>query len=248
MKKQLLFILLLLPICASAQRILAGKIQAEADLEGIHVYNKTRSSYTITNHLGRFELPVQLQDTVVFSGLQYKVKSVVITEAQLQQEELVVPLEIQVNELSEVVIRPKLSGNLGSDIKNIKTIPPVTSTTLGLPNAHVKPPTQAQRKLYTATSTNTDLILNALSGRLKKLKRVVRLEKRTNLENNALQEFDDVIIHEFGVPEDLIYDFIYFVSDDPKFQEIMRKRDMIVLIEFLRTKSKIYLKIKEAQH
>jgi len=125
MIKTLYYILLLFPIVSFGQTILKGNISNSGDKEGIHVYNNTYQSYTVTDEEGNFEIPVAVNDTIVFSGIQYELKTVLITKKHVDSAFLSVKLITKINELDEVYIGYQLTGNLGVDAKNIKTIVPM---------------------------------------------------------------------------------------------------------------------------
>lgn len=123
MLSKLTYVFLLLGCMLSfSQQLIKGKINNTDDVEGIHVYNQTFSKYTITNKNGEFEIQAKLNDEIFFSALKYKLTSIFITEETLQKG-ISITLENQVNELDEVYIGYKLTGNLAVDAKNIKTEP-----------------------------------------------------------------------------------------------------------------------------
>ena len=112
--------MLLLSIRSFSQELLKGEIANSGDVAGIHVFNKTHSKYTITDEYGKFKIAVQLNDTIVFSAIQYELKEIVVTKKVLQSYQYVL-LKTKINELDVVYIMPKLSGNLRLDSKAIKT-------------------------------------------------------------------------------------------------------------------------------
>ncbi|MFD0963422.1 carboxypeptidase-like regulatory domain-containing protein [Pseudofulvibacter geojedonensis] len=120
MKKLLTLIFFCLISISWGQTLLKGKVINPTDNDGIHVFNKTHQKYTITNQNGEFEIQAKVNDTIVFTAIQFKLKSVVLTEETIK-EDLYVLLEEQLNELAEVYIGYKLTGNLAADAKNIKT-------------------------------------------------------------------------------------------------------------------------------
>jgi len=247
MKVKLYYILLLLTSFSFSQEVLKGEVTNEVDHDGIHVFNKTHSKYTITDADGRFEIETQLNDTIVFSALQYELKELIVTKDVLKNFQYVL-LKTKVNELDAVYIMPKLSGNLLMDTQSIKTKNAVTAKTLGLPNAHVKPPTPAERKVYTATHGGglipVDAIINAITGRTKKLKQLVKWEKKSNLEENVHANFEEIIQHEFKIPKNKVYDFIFYSSQDELFAQIIKTNSSMIIYEFLQTKAIAYLKLQ----
>lgn len=251
-KKTLLYIFLSSSLGIFSQTFLKGEIANSGDNEGIHVFNKTYHKYTITDGNGQFEIEVKLNDTVVFSAVQYQLKQVIITEELLDKAYSYILLEEQINELDAVYIKPKLSGDLLADTQRIKTKELFTAKTIGLPNAHVKPPTPSERKLYTATHSGgglpVDAIINAISGRTKMLKKHIQLERKANLENSVYDTFEQTMLHDFKIPKSKIYDFLYYASSDTLFAQIVKTNSNIIIYDFMQAKSKKYLELLEKQN
>jgi hypothetical protein len=237
------YILLIFPFVIFGQKSISGKVMNSGEIESIHVFNKTYNKYTITDQQGMFKIPIRINDTLVFSAIQFKLKEVVISNVIFNSMQLSVLLKEQVNELDAVYIKPNLSGDLLADSRNIETKDVLTAKTLNLPNAHVIPPTQAERKLYTATHSDggVDAIINAISGRTKRLKKIIRLENKTNKENLVYANFKEIMQDDFNIPEDKLYHFIYYVSDDKIFNQIVKSNSNIIIYDFIKAKSKTYL-------
>jgi len=114
-----------MPIISFGQSTLNGMIINAEEVEGIHVFNKTYHKYTITDANGKFNIPVRVNDTVAFSGVQYDLKTVVITEDLIKNDVLSITLNIKVNELDEVYLGYRLTGSLSIDAKYIETEVPM---------------------------------------------------------------------------------------------------------------------------
>jgi len=226
-----------------------GKVvSAEGDVAATHVMNISTNSATITNSSGFFAIRVHLNDTLVFSAVQFKKKELVVT-AELMDSTLVsVPLEDQLTELDEVVVTPyNLTGDIAKDILTLKMDPVVTAESLGLPNAHVRIPTKSERELYEATSGGGLLpvtpILNAISGRTKMLKdRVARntLYDRTE----RVRDFyaDSLYRTKLRIPEVKIDDFLYFCEIDMEFQSLVDAHDVLRIWSYMEKRSMAYRK------
>lgn len=119
------YILLLFPIITFGQTVLKGEVSNSGDKEGIHVYNDTFQKYTVTDENGKFQIAVAVDDIIVFSGIQYELKTVQITEKHVNNGFLNVVLTTKVNELDVVHIGYQLTGSLGIDAKYIETIVPM---------------------------------------------------------------------------------------------------------------------------
>ena len=122
MSKQLLSLLFLLVFnIASSQQInLHGKVINDFDVEGIHILNKTSRYNTVTNEFGEFVIRIQVLDTIIFSSVKYQIKELIITEDIYHKKIININLNELVNELDEVFIGNTLTGDLSTDLKNIK--------------------------------------------------------------------------------------------------------------------------------
>jgi hypothetical protein len=125
MGNKLLFLILIFSKTIFCQTLLKGKVLNTKEVEGIHVSDISNNNYTITNLVGEFELLVSINDTIKISGLLYKTKTLLITESVLNSKQFEVYLSQTDNVLETVYMGNKLSGNLGLDIKSIKTEVPI---------------------------------------------------------------------------------------------------------------------------
>ena len=246
-----LLLLLFASTYSGAQSIFSDKLEGQVTSEGqgiadVHVMNTSRNRATITNANGDFSISANLNDTILFSAVQYKKKTVVVSSAMLQSAQIIVPMEEFVNELDEVVLRPyDLSGDLSRDMGQMNTGQIVTASTLGLPNAYAKPKTQAERKLFEATSGGRGIplnpILNAMTGRTKYLKKVLAREKKY-ARTGRVREFyaDSLFVQELKIPEAKIDDFMFYCEVDFAFNTVVDTHDRLKIWEFLKKKSTIY--------
>lgn len=230
---------------------LEGRVYSkEGDVAATHVLNTTTQRATITDSKGFFSIPAKLNDTIIFSAVQFKRKQIVVTVSILESKLVSIPLEDVLTELDEVVVMPyNLTGDMTRDMNRLETDPVVTASTLGLPNAYVKVPTKAERELYAATVNpfmSFDPLINAITGRTKMLKkRVARDEKYARTQR--VREFyaDSVFRNDLKIPETRIDDFMYFCEVDSAFQTAVDSHDRLRIWGFLRKKSVIYRKSNE---
>jgi len=127
MKKLILFCFILFPVLAfsqmEARKLFLGQIVADSlDVENITILNKNSNIVAITDQYGKFNMYAREKDTLVFAGLAFESKSMIVEESDFEYEVLKIKLNISIIALSEVIIYPvKLTGNLSSDSKKIKT-------------------------------------------------------------------------------------------------------------------------------
>jgi len=226
-----------------SQRLnLEGKVGTteDIDVEGINVFNLSTSKGTVTNLLGEFQIVVGLNDTLSISAIHIKETTLVIGAEQMKNKKIVINLSEKMNQLSTVTLRRGLTGNIESDANIIPTVQPITATSMRLPNADLPKLSQSQRQLYTATTGPVDVLVNALSGRTKMLKKQIELEKIAVLTLALLDKFPETYFTDALKIEKLeVYSFIFFCEDDPNYQNVMKQNSMAI-IEFLERKSVEY--------
>lgn len=129
-----LFLYVITQTYAQEQRVtISGRIMSDAQSkENIHILNKNSGKGTISIVNGDFSIAVKENDTLVFSGIQFYKKEVIIIKEFLNSRKIIVQLFQKINELDEVEIRAhNLSGNLVTDAKNVKdSISPVNPSAL----------------------------------------------------------------------------------------------------------------------
>ncbi|WP_396637108.1 carboxypeptidase-like regulatory domain-containing protein [Maribacter sp. R77961] len=227
---------------------LEGKVSSkDGDVAATHVLNTTTKRASITDINGFFSIPVRLNDTLVFSAVQFKKKQIVVTQSIYDSKMLLVPLDDELTELDEVVVTPyNLSGDITKDLLTLEIDPVVTASTLNLPNAYVRVPTKAERELFEATSGGGLIpvtpILNAISGRTKMLKKRLARNKLYNRTLRVREFYTDSLYRtKLHIPETNTDDFFYYCEIDPSFQSIVDTHDLFKIWEFLEKKSVTYL-------
>ncbi len=234
---------------------LEGKVLFNSNgIPDVHIMNTSAGKATISNEEGRFTIDVTIGDTLLFSAVQYKRRSLVISPSIVQSKIAYITLEEFVNELDEVVVRPyNLSGDLIQDMQQMKIDPVVTASTLGLPNAYVKPLMQSERLLREAslgpfsigmlTSIPFNPLINAISGRTKMLKKRVARDKKYLLAQRVRNFYpDSLFVNRLGIPEERIDDFMYYCEVDEDFDSIVATQDQMKILKLLVLKSNDYRK------
>ena len=250
---------------------LEGRVyNKDNDVAGIHVMNSTTRRATVTDANGFFTITVRLNDSLVFSAVQFKRKVIPVTLNILESKLVYVPLEDVLTELDEVIVMPyDLSGDLSKDIKNLEIEPVVTGSTLELPNAYVRVKTKNERRLFEADRgvfvtmmpdtlnlrgmlklltirINTHKIMNRLSGRTKRIKRDVATDKKLALLEKVRRAYpDSVYVQELKIPEGKLNEFMYYCEADSLFNIISNTNDKLRMWEFLQKKSVVYRKNNE---
>lgn len=252
LRNRIFFLLFILIVTtASAQTVyfskLVGKVtNLDEGVSDVHVMNISSDRATITDADGRFSIAAKLNDTIVFSAVQFKRKTLIISAVMLESTSIVVPLDEFINELDEVVVRPyNLSGDLSRDMNSLNTEKVYVASTLGLPNAYVKPITQAARKLNEATTGGglvpLNPIINAISGRTKYLKKVLASQEKYARTIRVREYYaDSLFVKHLNIPESKIDDFMYFCEVDTAFAGVVDSHDRLKIWEYLKLRSNAY--------
>lgn len=216
------------------------------DMASIHVLNKSLGRFTITDQSGRFSIRARANDTLIFSSVQFQREEKIVSSAIYSSGYMEVVLEYQVNELDEVTLRPhNLSGDLTKDLNQVDQDKIVTGVSLGLPNQYVKTKTQTERRIYEAKTGGGFIplnpILNAISGRTKRLKQQLKLERQAARNLTVINTYERRIYSEtFKIPDEYIEGFIIYCAQDPDFEKIRQRSDPLALFEYLQGKSEEY--------
>ena len=109
---RLIFVLLLISNFIYTQEDsrtwIRGKVlYKNSNVISANVVNNTSREATITDNDGEFEMRVRLNDRLVFSSVQYEIRSVVIDKDILQKSRLVIDVNEKVTVLDEVVVGPE---------------------------------------------------------------------------------------------------------------------------------------------
>jgi hypothetical protein len=227
---------------------------SDGDVAATHVLNTTTKKASITDINGYFSILVHLNDTLVFSAVQYQKKTLVVSASILESKFISVALEAANIVLDEVVVTPyNLTGELGRDMGRLNVAPAITASGMGLPNANVKPLMQSERllreasmgplSLGTFTSIPFNPIINAISGRTKMLKKRVARDINYNKSQQLRTQFaDSIFVRQLKIPVNRIDDFLYFCEVDPDFNNIMDSADVLKVWDFILRKSAVYRK------
>ena len=108
MFKKILFLLTLVQFSFSQEReLIQGKvIYRNIDVPAANVINNTSQTSTITNDQGEFQILAKEGDEIIFSSVQYIIRTVKVNAEILKNKRIIVQINQRVRELDEVVITP----------------------------------------------------------------------------------------------------------------------------------------------
>ena len=107
--------------CFSQEKyaLISGEIiSSNKTVSDVHIINLNTKLGTVSNDKGEFELMISLNDTLLFSSIEYERKKIPMTGNFIKYKKIVVDLIPSLNELEEVFIEG-LTGNLSYDINKV---------------------------------------------------------------------------------------------------------------------------------
>lgn len=216
------------------------------EILSLPIRNRTTQEYTVSDHRGHFKIPISVGDTLLISSLQYQDIRIEVSKDLFDKDTLEINLIEKIIELDEVMVSNfYLSGNLEHDIAVSKLPKTISNESLGLPvpdKPLVKLSPSELRLQYAKTGV-INLFVNLVSGRLKKLKKEKEAEDLNELVFKYENAFsNDFFIKDLGLPKDYIFDFIYYCSEDLKFENHLNQK--LELIEFFQNKVSEYKNLK----
>ena len=227
MLKKILLIILLLPALVWSQNdsLFKGKIVCESSfLEEIHVINITKNTGVVTQKGGYFSIIAKINDTLMFSAINLKGYQRVVTAADFEKTLVLIPMEVLVNQLSEVTL---------TQYRNINAV------SLGIIPKGQKSYTPAERKLLAAGDfkwysplliplggMSVDGLLNTISGRKNMLKKELVVERKEMLQEKTSNYFTrDYIIKTLKIPEEYVDGFLFYAVEDIRYMNAMKSEN-----------------------
>lgn len=237
MKIKLVVLLLFPLICFSQERILKGKITADAFVSGILVVNLTKETQVLTDGFGRFSIIARPDDLLIFSATHlHRIRHLVEEEdfdREISIEMESIPYEIETVEIERINI---------------------TSESLGLIPKGQKRYTVAERRLYSSQSGGPiGSLIDIISGRRKILKMIYEIEKENQRINYLSKTFPEnfytetLKIHPDNITEFKFYALYQMEKDlskqekDTYIRKLSKKELELKLIPLAES----YLKLKE---
>ena len=188
----------------AGEKLLHGKIIIESGtVGGVTIINLVNEKTAISDGNGDFFILAKAEDLLVFSSVNLDYFRKIIEAEDLKPDVLTIKMTAKITELEEVIVNKH---------------PEINAVSLGISLKGIKHYTPAERRLYTASSTPIDALLNIMSGRTEMLKKGIEVEKKERL----LAKFDvlfaqDYYTNTLKIPSDYIKGFQYYCIEDRKF-------------------------------
>ncbi|WP_026837789.1 hypothetical protein [Gillisia sp. JM1] len=260
-----LLLLTISPLIAQENTQLSGSVFApNLDGASVHIINSTQKTGTVNSDSGSFQILVRENDELLFSSVQYKNVTILITSEIIKKRILDVSLEEDLNVLDEVNISNiNLTGNINTDIAQIPIVRdlPVNFSIGDINNmrfeSDINDPQKAPLNLALGQRPGLpgadvigiiELILSPILPDPKPPEIKLnfnKYKKNSDIIAHLREIFDEKFFTEtLTIKKDFIDDFIYYANDNGLGVILVKPKNQFALIEFLIEQSEIYNKSK----
>ena len=235
MNKVVIFILLSFSFVAFSQEkrtILRGKLMyRNSNVIAANVINNSNQNNTITDTNGEFEILAGVGDEIIFSSVEFKIRTVKITEEIMKKNRLVVEVNERVNFLDEIVISPEnIDKFLDLKEEEFKKVDYIDDKSTAVENEIIR-----QNQLYRGIN-----IVN-VAKLLAKVLRESKIEEEFKLTpSKALPlVFDkNFFIRDLGLKNFEVITFLELMDKKQEIKNLLKKNKEFELIEYLFNESK----------
>ena len=240
MRIKILFLFLSLQFAYNQDReLIQGKvIYRNINVVAANVINNTSQNTTITDDQGEFQIYAREGDEIIFSSVQYIIRTVRITDEIIKNKRLTIQINERIQELDEVVITPDNAEKF-LDLKEeeFKGFDYIADKS-----------TRVQNNL-----TETRQLKNGVDfvNIFKLLKTIIDSKSEEEKESLLASEVipylfeDDFFTESLLLASSQIVDFLIYIDSRPNSVDILLEKNQFLLIDFLLNESIRYKEINE---
>ena len=240
MRIKILFLFLSLQFAYNQDReLIQGKvIYRNINVVAANVINNTSQNTTITDDLGEFQIYAREGDEIIFSSVQYIIRTVRVTDEIIKNKRLTVQINERIREIDEVVITPDNTEKF-LDLKEeeFKGFDYIADKS-----------TRVQNNL-----TETRQLKNGVDfvNIFKLLKTIIDSKSEEEKESLLASEVipylfeDDFFTESLLLASSQIVDFLIYIDSRPNSVDILLEKNEFLLIDFLLNESIRYKEINE---
>ena len=214
-------------------------------IEGIHVLNNSNGEATITNTDGRFEIKARLNDEIIFSGIQFTRKKILLNKELFDSILLNIYLDEYVNELDEVIVNSSgLSGNILDDLRNSDISKEYNFDDFGIPGFKGirKERILSNKEVLTrfllmplTGGMDIDFIYKAFSGYYNLKRKEIKYLSELNITDRIITFYGKkYFIDEFNLEENTIHDFVSSAVQNYPLNENFKTGNHSLVLEYLK--------------
>lgn len=217
------------------RKLIKGKlIYRNHNVVAANVVNNTAQLNTITDAEGAFEIPVALGDEVIFSSVQYLIRTVEITPEILKKNRLIITVNEKINALEEVVVTPENTEKF-LDLKEeeFESYDYSKDKSTKLENTIV---TQGQLRNGLNIINIAKLIAKAVSNKSQ--------EEKQKLKPSEILTYvfsDEFFVNDLALKNDQVTGFLEYIDKNLPSQQLLKTGQQFQLIDYLISESQKYI-------
>lgn len=215
-------------------------------LQDINIVNKTSKVGTSSNTKGEFIMYASFGDSIQFTSISYKTKTIAISLNHIKNKQIIVFLEPDLNELDEIAIEQKVRLDFGKvslpkgavfekdqlDLKSAPNARKLTDPTYG----------NSGLNFFAIIGMLTDKIFEKSRERKKEAKKMKSLQQ--NFPETILEKYGEIFFTEnLNINKNDVYLFIDFCTDNGLKDYYLS--DEFTIKNFMVIQSKKFLEIKK---
>ena len=217
------------------RKLIKGQlIYRNRNVVAANVVNNTAQLNTITDAEGAFEIPVALGDEVIFSSVQYLIRTVEITPEILKKNRLIITVNEKINALEEVVVTPENTEKF-LDLKEeeFESYDYNKDKSTKLENTIV---TQGQLRNGLNIINIAKLIAKAVSNKSQ--------EEKQKLKPSEILTYvfsDEFFVNDLALKNDQVTGFLEHIDKNLPSQQLLKTGQQFQLIDYLISESQKYI-------
>lgn len=216
---------------SGAKEIQGQILEQSTPVDGVNIINNNTQVTAVSDVNGLFSIVAKEGDVLVFSSVNLEPLKRRIGAEDLQEKILRIKMSAKEIELKEVIVNENAN---------------ITAENLGIIPHGQKKYTPAERKIYTATSTSVDKILNSISGRTTMLKKEAKIEKKEVLFRKLEYLFEEnYYTDRLKIPLEHIKGFQLYCVESPEFAVSLNTKNKTMSMFLITGLAQEYLKIIE---
>ncbi|WP_281309667.1 carboxypeptidase-like regulatory domain-containing protein [Flavobacterium flavigenum] len=216
---------------SGAKEIQGQILKQSTPVDGVNIINNNTQVTAVSDVNGLFSIVAKEGDVLVFSSVNLEPLKRRIGAEDLQEKLLRIKMAAKEIELKEVIVNENAN---------------ITAENLGIIPHGQKKYTPAERKIYTATSTSVDKILNSISGRTAMLKKEAKIEKKEVLFRKLEYLFEEnYYTDRLKIPLEHIKGFQLYCVESPEFAVSLNTKNKTMSMFLITGLAQEYLKIIE---
>ena len=217
------------------RKLIKGQlIYRNRNVVAANVVNNTAQLNTITDAEGAFEIPVALGDEVIFSSVQYLIRTVEITPEILKKNRLIITVNEKINALEEVVVTPE----------NTEKFLDLKEEEFESYNYNKDKSTKLENTIVTQGQLRNGLNIINIAKLIAKAVSSKSLEEKQKLKPSEILTYvfsDEFFVNDLALKNDQVTGFLEHIDKNLPSQQLLKTGQQFQLIDYLISESQKYI-------